>query len=105
MSEERRIRILSLRGDRPQDVAVPARPLDPHAFYWASDRAGWYVSSTAPTNSAGSDLLHVDLDGHVRVVWHQNVPDSTSGIPSPDGRHLALTHATIISNVWMLKDF
>jgi Tol biopolymer transport system component len=105
MSQERRIRILSLQGEPSHDVAIPARPLDPRAFYWSSDGAGWYISSTPPTGSAGSDLLHVDLEGHVKVVWHHNVPEWTSGIPSPDGRHLALTHATIVSNVWMLKDF
>jgi hypothetical protein len=44
-------------------------------------------------------------DAAVKVVWHQNVRDSVAGIPSPDGRHLALTAATTVSNVWMLKGF
>ena len=105
MPTERRIRILSLQGAPPVDVAIVGWPLDPRAFYWSSDGAGWYLSSTPTTSAAGSDLLHVDLNGHVRVVWHQNVPNGTSGIPSPDGRHLALTHSSIVANVWMLTDF
>ena len=63
------------------------------------------MSSTSARYPGGTDLLLIDLKGHVKVVWHQNVRDWTAGIPSPNGRHLALTHSTIVSNVWMIKGF
>jgi hypothetical protein len=57
------------------------------------------------TSVAGTDLLRIGLDGTTKVVWHQNVRDWMSGIPSPDGRHIALTGASTVSNAWMLKNF
>jgi hypothetical protein len=105
MTIDHRIRILSLRGDPPRDIPVIDWPLDGGAFYWSADGSGWYVSSTPARYSAGTDLLHIDLTGHVRVMWHQNVRDPMSAIPSPDGRHIALTVTSTVSNVWMLKDF
>jgi serine/threonine protein kinase len=105
MPVERRIRVLSLNGGPSRDVAITGWALDPTPFYWSADGAGWYVSSTSPRYPAGTDLLRIDLNGHVRVVFHQNVRDWTSAIPSPDRRHIALTQASTVSNVWMLKDF
>ena len=49
----------------------------------------------------GSAARH--LNGHVKVIAHQNVRDWMSAIPSPDGRHIALTLTSTVSNVWMLK--
>ena len=105
MPTERRIRVLSLNGDAPRDVQIPDRSLDGSLFFWSADGAGWYVSSTSGVYPAGTDLLLVDLNGHARVVRHQNVREWMSGIPAPDGRHIALTETRTISNVWMLKNF
>jgi serine/threonine protein kinase len=105
MASGRRLRIVSLRGDPDRDVTIHDRPLVVNAFYWSADGAGCYLSSPSGATT-GTDLLHVDLDGHVTVIWHQ--PESSlmmSAIPSPDGRHLALTRASAISNVWMIKRF
>jgi Tol biopolymer transport system component len=102
MPAARRIRVLFLNGDAPLDIPLPDRPLDGDAFYWSADGAGVYVSSAGP---GGTDLLHVDLNGGVNIVWQQSVREWMSGIPSPDGRHIALTQSSAISNVWMLKDF
>jgi hypothetical protein len=61
------------------------------------------VSSTPPTYPAGTELLYVDLEGRPRVAWRQNVRGWTSAIPAPDGRHIALTHTSAATNVWLLK--
>jgi hypothetical protein len=52
-------------------------------------------------------LLHVDPEGHAEVLWQQRIPGhwGTVGVPSPDGRHLALLGYTIDGNVWMLENF
>jgi len=55
-------------------------------------------------------LLYLDLQDHVRVVWQQkgimgNESAGTSGITSPDGRHLAMMDFKLNANMWMLEDF
>ena len=69
---------------------------------WASDGKGLYVAS--PTNG-GCNLLYVDLNGKSKVVWSQRGGLSTIGMPSPDGRQLALTGWSLSSNVWLMENF
>jgi hypothetical protein len=50
------------------------------------------------------------IAGLVYVVWKQkgtmgNLQAGTSGIPSPDGRHLAMMGYTYNANMWTLEDF
>jgi Tol biopolymer transport system component len=105
MPAEQRIRIVSLLGEAPRDVALEGWSVDPSYFHWTADGRGWYVSSTSTALAGGTDILRVDLNGQVNAVWHQAFAMATSAIPSPDGRHLAFTNATTISNVWLLKGF
>jgi serine/threonine protein kinase/Tol biopolymer transport system component len=104
MAKQGRIRVLSLTGATDRDVIAPS-PLDGSLFFWSATGNGWYVSSTPAQYPAGTDLLYIDLTGHAKVIAHQNVRDWMSAVPSPDGRHLALTQSTTISNVWMLKRY
>jgi len=69
---------------------------------WASDGKGLYIGS--PTNG-GCSLVYVDLDGKSTVVWGQRGGLSTIGVPSPDGRQLALTGWNLSSNVWLMENF
>jgi serine/threonine protein kinase len=101
---ERQIRVVSLAGAADL-VVVADRLLDDAPIHWSLDGKGWYVSSTPPTYPAGSELLHVDVGGRTRVIWQQNVRGWTSAIASPDGRHIALTHTSAVTNVWMLTGF
>ena len=106
MVAKRRMRIVSLRGEQDREVPLGDQPLYGDMFFWSADGAGWYLSSTSAGGpSSGTDLQYVDLNGHVTVVWHQPVLSPMSAIPSPDGRHLALTRASMVSNVWMIKGF
>jgi len=100
MPNERRMRIVSLRDPSTSDVRMAERPFIPNVFYWSHSGTGWYVSSPS---SAGTDLLYLDLNGGARVVWHLPAGIYIDGIPSPDGRHIALTYTTSISNGWMFK--
>ena len=104
MPTEGRIRVLSLAGAPSRDVLVTAR-LDGSSINWSHDGNGWYVSSTSARYPAGTELLSVDLDGRTKVVWRQIERESTSGIPAPHGRQIALTQTSTITNVWMLKSY
>jgi hypothetical protein len=69
---------------------------------WWADGKGLYVASL---NKRGSVLLSVDLQGNARVLWDQAGGAGTYGLPSPDGRHLAMLGWTVNSNIWMLENF
>ena len=53
----------------------------------------------------GARLLHVSMSGAVRVLWHNRGAHFTWGVPSPDGKSLALLGSTQGSNAWMLEGF
>jgi hypothetical protein len=49
-------------------------------------------------------LLYVDLKGNASALW-QTKGYLARGVPSPDGRYLAICGALTNSNVWMLEGF
>jgi Tol biopolymer transport system component len=76
-------------------------------LHWAADGKGFYAASRTVDSSV---LLFLDMQGTARVVWKQkgtmgNLQAGTSGIPSPDGRHLAMMGYTYNANMWTLEDF
>jgi len=95
------IHIRSLRGG--QEQVIQPKGLDLRGnYHWAADGRGLYVSSTVKGNTA---LLHVDLQSNAHVVWENHGNNATWGIPSPDGRHLAILGWTTNSNMWMMENF
>ena len=98
---ENRIRLLPLAGGEPRDLIVKGW----HGFRsvdWTPDGKGFYVGSSS---LRGATLLYIDLKGDVSPVWEQKGSFRTWGVPSPDGRHLAILGYTVDSNVWMLENF
>jgi Tol biopolymer transport system component len=76
-------------------------------LHWAADGKGLYSASRTVDSSV---LLYLDMQGSTRVVWEQkgtlgNEAAGTSGIPSPDGRHLAMMGYMYNANMWTLEDF
>ncbi len=72
-------------------------------FGYAPDGQGFYCGDISPTQVRE---LYVDLSGKAFVLYHE--PASVWGIwgiPSPDGRHLALVLLTDDSNVYMVDGF
>jgi len=73
------------------------------SFVWAADEKGFYVVAGIRN---GSEVLHVDLQGHAHELWEDT---GTSGealaYPSPDGRHLAFSSWAKNGNMWMMEDF
>jgi len=97
---EGRIQILPLPGGEVREVNVRGwNGLE--RLFWAADGRG--LVST----SGGATLLYVDLEGRAQVIWQQEMPyaDVNWGIPSPDGRHLAVLGYTTQANVWLLENF
>jgi Tol biopolymer transport system component len=70
---------------------------------WSADAKGLFVSSPTETGDA---LLFVDLQGNARKVWeHGPMKRATRGIPSPNGRYLALLGRNSNMNVWTIEGF
>jgi eukaryotic-like serine/threonine-protein kinase len=107
------IRILSVVGQRSREISIRGGQRI-QSIDWAVDGQRLFVSSAT---AQGSALLQVDLDGHAHVLWEQrgnNVPlsqtglgqaSAPAGVPSPDGRHLAIYGWSLSANIWMIENF
>ena len=70
---------------------------------WAPDGKGFYVGSST---LQARTLLYVDLNGNAWVLWqYKGEGGEIWGVPSPDGRYLAILGEAVNSNVWMLEGF
>ena len=69
---------------------------------WSHDGEVLYCGSVSPE---AATLLRIDMEGQVQVLWRQKGATATWGVPSPDGRHLAVLGAIIDSNQWMVEGF
>jgi serine/threonine protein kinase/Tol biopolymer transport system component len=99
---ENRIRLLPVAGGAPRDLVVNGWYGFSSGPDWSPDGKGFYVGSSSPR---GATLLYIDLNGHASPLWEQKGSFMTWGVPSPDGRHLAILGYTVDSNVWMLENF
>ena len=96
------IRLLSLVGASDRDITVKGWP-NVTGLNWSPDGKGLYVGSVSPQNRT---LLFVDLQGNAKVVWQYKAAwGQIWGVPSPDGRYLAILGSVTNSNVWMLENF
>jgi len=69
---------------------------------WSPDGKGLYLGSRSAQSST---LLYVDWKGSARVLWRFKAGGDVWGVPSPDGRYLAILGSVMNSNVWMLEGF
>ena len=101
---EGRIQILPLAGGVAHEVNVKGWNCL-GALSWAVDGKGLFVSRIPVSDNM---LLYVDLEGRADVLWQQGELIGrayTWGVPSPDGRHLALVSYTTDCNVWLIENF
>jgi Tol biopolymer transport system component len=101
---EIRIRLLSLTGGPDREITVKGWPaLSFKGLAWSTDGKGFYCGSNSPQ---GSTLLHVDLEGNAKVLrQRKGESGDLFGVPSPDGRYLAIRNSLHGGNVWMLEGF
>ena len=95
------IRILSLSDERVREFSLKGWT-DAEDVTWAVDGQGLYISSLT---KAGAVLLYSDLNGRTKLLWEHRGGLAVRGIPSPDGRHLAIEGWNLGSNVWMMENF
>jgi serine/threonine protein kinase/WD40 repeat protein len=100
-NQEGRIQILSLNGRAPQEITVKGWG-SLNSADWAADGKGLVVSSR---KERGPVLLSVDLQGNARLLWERAGSFKTYGVPSPDGRHLAMQRWIVDGNMWMMENF
>ncbi len=96
-----RIHVISLTGGATEIVNVKH---DPHLVLisWASNGNGWF---TATKERSGIVLLYVDLQGESHPLWELKGGMLVRGLPSPDGRHLAVVATARNNNVWLMENF
>ena len=70
---------------------------------WAADSKGLFVTSN-PTGSSSS-LLYVDPAVNVHELWRVKSTQPSWGIPSRDGKYLAIPAPTTSSNVWLAEGY
>jgi len=96
---EEKIHILQLDGSKPTEITV--RGWTRHqGLDWSADSNGFYLGTEM---AGGAALLFSDLKGNTNLLWQQPNAARASGIPSADGRHLALIGWKEQRNVWLLK--
>lgn len=100
-SPEGPIRVMSLRGDRMKVVPLTGLKINTDLF-WAADGNGFYFDTVRKRETV---LLHLDLRGHTHVLWENRGGNYALGIPSPDGRHIAVAGNSVISNMWTIENF
>jgi Tol biopolymer transport system component len=98
------IRTVKFDGtDRVLNTAdIPTRePTD--ALQWSADGKGWFAEVASPTRSSlnANRLYFIDRSGKETLLGRSN--GRIYGIPSPDGKKLAVMETTGDSNIWSLQ--
>jgi len=58
-----------------------------------------------PKGGAEPELLYVDFQGDSLALWKNRAGNFTAGLPSPDGRHVAIMGLSFDGNIWMTEKF
>jgi serine/threonine protein kinase/Tol biopolymer transport system component len=98
---ENQIRLVPMGGGQARTIEIKGYS-DLEDLNWAVDSRSMFVSTLEP---GGATVLHVDLGGNAQAVWQQSQSAFTWGLPSPDGRHLAILGSNSEANVWMIDNF
>lgn len=101
------VHILHLNGEGPEQIVAKDLKLG-DALGWWKDNRGLLVDNVT---ARGTALSYLGMNGKAHPIWE--VPGSRNarfnqapwGIPSPDGRHLAINGFILSTNVWMVENF
>ena len=104
---EGKVHILPLDGRPPKEIPL-GNLTSGDALDWAADGKGLFIEHSTPRGSA---LSYMDLHGNAHTIWEQTGVmgargrQAVWGIPSRDGRHVAINGASRSTNMWMLENF
>jgi len=96
-----RIYTLHLDGHPRQDTSVTGWS-NLARLFWDADGKGWFTSAKTRTGWA---LLHVDQQGKASLLSERQGAARFYGLPSPDGRHLAINATSTSGNAWIIERF
>ena len=96
-----RIRIISLRGLSAREFQVKDASWIINSR-WTPDGKSLFVSAEIGGRIV---LLRVDLDGRAQPVIPDSQSDVRLGVPSPDGRKLAIMTVNENKNMWMMENY
>jgi eukaryotic-like serine/threonine-protein kinase len=100
-NRESPIEIRSLHGELIRKI--PSQPLGELTWLtWAADQKGFFVSRKG---QRGDELLYLDLQGKATSLRKCVGDDTCHGLPSPDGRHVAILDKDQSKNMWMMENF
>jgi len=71
-------------------------------LFWSADQKGFFVTRKG---QGGSELLYLDLQGRATSLRKCIGDETCFGLPSPDGRHLAIIDRNQSNNMWMMENF
>ena len=98
---ENHIHVLPLGNEGVRDLTVKGwtgfNSLD-----WSSDGKGFFIGSLS---GGSATLIYVDQAANPYPLWHQKSTTGTWGIPSPDGRQLAILGQEFNANIWTMENF
>jgi serine/threonine protein kinase len=100
-NRDARVQILSLNGVASRQITSKGWNTLSSVF-WTADGNGLFVSSYT---ARGADMLRMDFRGNTRLVWEHPGGIDIYGVPSPDGRHLAMRGWNVEQNMWMMENF
>ena len=96
-----RIDVLSLTGLPPTNFEVKGHSRLGYVS-WTADGSRLLVPGV---DARGAALLSVDLEGNSHVLWQQPGARDISGVPSPDGRRVAIWVRSRTGNLWLAETF
>jgi len=95
------LQILWIKGAVLQEIKIPewssSGPIE-----WTADGKAVFVPVVDPE---GAKLLNVSLHGDLHTIRVNRGGNYTAGVPSPDGRHLAIESTSDNRNIWMMENF
>jgi WD40-like Beta Propeller Repeat len=95
------LEVLSLSGEVLQKIKIPEwRPAGP--IEWSADGNGLFVPTLTVS---GASLLYVSRRGELHLIQENHGGNYCPGLPSPDGRHIAIVGTATNSNMFLMENF
>jgi DNA-binding winged helix-turn-helix (wHTH) protein len=96
------LRLLPLRGGHPRAISVKGCFNVLNSLEWAPDSQSVFVGANGPS---GATLLRIGLNGTSQAIWQQPQANEIWGIPSPDGRRIAIHGNSVDAHLWTMSNF